>query len=433
MGWISHDSSDASPGSSTHPLLGRTGVICCLLLLASAINYMDRQTLASVGSRITQELELTEKQYGTIEKSFGWGFAVGSLVFGILVDYVPVRWMYPLGLFLWSATGFATGFVRGYDDLVICRGLLGFFEAAHWPCGLKTTQSLLESRNRGLGNSVLQSGTSIGACITPLLMLAMLTSEPGSWRFGFQAVGFAGLFWIVAWFLAVRGGDLKSTASKGLDAEAASIRGGWGRWLSEGGSLAIRRLLVVLFVLLAINVTWQILRAWLPKVLQQGVGYTEKETLLFTSVWYIVTDIGCLGVGALTFWLGRRGWSSKGARVLAFGLSAILCAGVSLTPFIAKGPLLLGVLLIAGAGALGLFPMYYSFTQDVSRHHQGKVTGVTGILGWAFTGFTQEWFGALADRTKSYDAGLIIIGCLPLFALFCLILFWPRDEHVPTT
>ncbi|MFN9914105.1 MAG: MFS transporter, partial [Pirellulaceae bacterium] len=139
-----------------------------MLLLASAINYMDRQTLANVGLRVTTELSLKEQQFGALETVFGMAFAAGSLIFGFLADRLSIRWLYPLVLLLWSAVGFLTGFIESYSQLLLCRGLLGFFEAGHWPCGLKATQALLNPGQRPLGNSVLQSGTSIGAIITPL-------------------------------------------------------------------------------------------------------------------------------------------------------------------------------------------------------------------------------------------------------------------------
>ena len=397
---------------------GRASIVCSLLLLASAINYMDRQTLASVAPRITKELSLSEQQYGTVEAVFGWGFAAGSLFFGLLVDRVPVRWMYPTALFLWSATGFLTGFVRGYDDLLVCRGFLGFFEAAHWPCGLKTTQSLLDSKSRGLGNSVLQSGTSIGACITPLLMLSILTPELGSWRWGFKAIGFAGLFWIVGWLTFVRSSDLKPLRPTLSDLSNTST------WRN-----VVLKFVVLTIVLLAINTTWQILRAWLPKVLQQGIGYSEKATLIYSSIWYIVTDVGCIASGAVAFAMARRGWNIKNSRMLSVGICSLCCLGVCIVPFVPKGWPLLAILLVAGAGALGLFPMFYSFSQDISRKYQGTVTGLSGFIAWAFSGVAQIGFGALYDRTKSYDTGLIVVGLLPLLALFSLYFFWPSEEH----
>ena len=67
-----------------------------MLLLASAINYMDRQTLANASVRISREFALTQAQYGNVEAVFGYAFAAGSLVFGWLADRLPLRWLYAL-------------------------------------------------------------------------------------------------------------------------------------------------------------------------------------------------------------------------------------------------------------------------------------------------------------------------------------------------
>jgi len=66
-----------------------------MLLLASAINYMDRQTLANAAVRISTQFNLNQEQYGNIEMVFGWAFAAGSLLFGMLADRVAIRWLYP--------------------------------------------------------------------------------------------------------------------------------------------------------------------------------------------------------------------------------------------------------------------------------------------------------------------------------------------------
>src|SRR5690242_6056637 len=83
--------------------------VCALLLGASTINYMDRQTLANASVRITREFQLSQEHYGNLELAFGWAFAAGSLVFGWLADRLPLRWLYPAVLTLWSLVGFSTG------------------------------------------------------------------------------------------------------------------------------------------------------------------------------------------------------------------------------------------------------------------------------------------------------------------------------------
>ena len=69
--------------------------VCVLLLLATMINYMDRQVLANMSERISKQLSLSETQYGNVEWAFGTAFAVGSLAFGFLVDRIHVRVLYP--------------------------------------------------------------------------------------------------------------------------------------------------------------------------------------------------------------------------------------------------------------------------------------------------------------------------------------------------
>ena len=413
--------------------------ICGLLLLASTINYMDRQTLANASVRITTQFQLKQEQYGNLEFAFGWAFAAGSMLFGIAADRWSVRWLYPIVLALWSAVGFGTGLVKSYEGLLFCRTLLGFFEGGHWPCAVKTTQRLLEAPDRALGNSVLQSGTSIGAIITPVIMKAMLSAELESWRLPFQVVGAVGLLWVLAWLLMVRSGDLVTVpaaagpgnahttgrTANGTTQAAHQGRGGRQSW----SVLVSPRMLVLFFVVACLNTTWQTLRAWLPKFLQEGRGYSEKAMLDFNMWFYIATDVGCLGAGALTLWLVRRGLSVHGSRLRVFGGCAVLAALAAAISVLPKGALLLTVLLVVGAGTLGLFPIYHAFTQDVSAAHQGKVTGLTGLAAWLLSSPAQKFFGRLVDRTGSFDLGLAVVGLLPLAACVAIWMLWnPRDS-----
>ena len=175
--------------------------VSILLLLATMINYMDRQVLANMAVRIQSQLKINDTQYGSIEWAFGTAFAVGSLFFGFLADRVSVRWLYPTILFAWSMVGFATGFVWDYSSLLVCRTMLGFFEAGHWPCALVVTLLILSKEERAFGNSILQSGASIGAILTPMIIAAFfwINQDEQAWRPPFQIVGFVGVFWVMAW------------------------------------------------------------------------------------------------------------------------------------------------------------------------------------------------------------------------------------------
>lgn len=389
--------------------------LCGLLLLASMINYMDRQTLANAAVRITKQFALDQEHYGNLEFGFGWGFAAGSIVFGVMVDRISVRWLYPVVLLLWSVIGFLTGLVQDGQQLLFCRIALGLFEAGHWPCAIKTTQRVLDAKDRSMGNGLLQSGASIGAIVTPLIMRVLLTQELESWRLAFQIVGAIGLAWVPFWLWLVRSGDLRP----------AAVEPGKGAW----ADLFTRRMFVVLVVVALINTCWQTYRPWLTKFLIEGRGYAEGPALNFNSLFFIASDVGCIGAGALALWLARKGMAVHRSRMLVFLAFALMSATGLFIPLLGKGWLLLGVLLLVAAGSLGVFPIYHALTQDISAHHQGKVTGIAGIAAWGFAPPAQKFFGRIVDKTGSFDAGLAIAGCLPLIAFLILLFFWNEKKN----
>jgi MFS transporter, ACS family, hexuronate transporter len=452
--------------------------VCGLLLLATTINYMDRLTLNQTARRVMDEVGFDERGYGDLESAFAYAFALGAILAGWLADRVNVRWLYPAALLAWSAAGLATGLVHGFAALLACRFFLGVAEAGHWPCALRTTQRLLPPAERSLGNSLLQSGAAVGAVLTPLLVLA-LPRGPGTWRYPFLVVGATGVGWVLLWLASVRSAELRpgpataSPAPTGLLLALAALFGlknaarwatGVPAWLplvvsflvsAAGVALVLRwlgrstgadpepgrhrgtfrrRLGVLVVVVVTINATWHFFRAWLPLFLQNQHGYTEGFMNGFMMAYYAATDAGSLAAGSASLALARRDMGVHAGRLAVFAACAGLCALSLAAAFLPPGPLLLGVLAVIGFGALGLFPNYYSFSQELSERHQGKVTGALGCSCWLALAPVHEAVGELVQRTGSYTVGVAVAGLPPLLAVAALTWLWgeePVAAHEP--
>jgi ACS family hexuronate transporter-like MFS transporter len=421
--------------------------VCGLLLLATFLNYMDRQALAVTLPELKQRYHIVEGRIGLIEGCFGYAFAFGSILFGLLADRFGPRLLYPAVLVGWSLAGIATGLagrpevtgwldgvgaslaegpggwmIRGsldppYDEpgagtfrwLLLCRILLGVCEAGHWPCALITVRQLLTAGDRPLGNAVLQSGASLGAIIVPLY--AEATERLGlGWESVFWSIGGFGLLWVPLWFALIRRRDL-DVATPPAAAPVSGI--GWVGFLRHLAMLAI--------IVSCLNVSWQFLRAWLPLFLQDFHGYSRELTRVCTSAYFISTDVGCILAGVLVTWLVGRGWGVASARKLGFVGFAGLTALAAAVPWVGSGPVMIAFLMVAGAGILGLHPYYYALVQELPARRMGLLSGGLAAVGWVVSGQFQIYVGAEIEKTRSYDTGLVIVGLAPIVGLITLL------------
>ncbi len=398
------------------------------------LNYMDRQALAQQATEISRELNLSNEDYARIEAGFGLAFAVGGIVTGLIADRLGPRWLYPMVLMGWSAVGFATGWATSYRELLVCRILLGFFEAGQWPCALMTSQRLLSRRDRPLGNSILQSGASLGAIATPFVVIFLTTSAPDSWRVPFRVIGAAGVVWVVAWLATVRYRDLDLQPDASLDqgsedeprTSTATAADTLVIDASNERSIFRRRFLALAIVVVVINLCWQYFRAWMPKMLREEYQYSKLQVQYFSIAYYVAADVGCLAVGFLIKWLATSGYSVERARMAMFLACVLLTALATLAALLPASPVLLATLLLIGFGSLGQFPIYYALTQELSARRMGNITGAFSFIFWLSYALVSGPIGVWIDRTGAYSQVMFIAGLLPFLGLLALTALWSK-------
>ena len=60
--------------------------ICWLMFASTVLNYMDRQTVAPVGTQIKGEFTLSNENFGWVLAAFSLSYAICQVPAGYLVD-----------------------------------------------------------------------------------------------------------------------------------------------------------------------------------------------------------------------------------------------------------------------------------------------------------------------------------------------------------
>ncbi len=401
-------------------------LLCGVLLCATLLNYAARQSLPAATVRVQQDLGIDAKQVGDAAGVFSLAFGFGAFFFGIVADVVGVRWLYPAVVLAWSAIAIATGRVETFAALWWSQLLLGVFESGHWPSALRTTQRVFSPARRTLGNALLQSGAAIGAIGVCLLMLVMVIDTPGGWRNMFLFIGMGGIPWALAWLATVRESDLQRPVLQTGDAAGTdSVLHEQPLWKTVLG----RRFMLLLCMVICINFCWHFPRVWLPLLLETNLGYSPSQVQWVMMGYWGSTLVGAMISGSLVTGLARLGWPVQRARMGAFLVFALTTALMVVAARQPAGPLLLGLLMLVGAGSLAQFPIYYSLTQELSGKHQGKLGGLLGLIAW----LPLFWFHPYAGKLikESPDARTMLftaVGLLPLVAWAIVATAWGKNR-----
>ncbi len=415
-------------GIAPEPTAGRPSPwrwwVCGLLLTATTINYLDRVALNQTASDIKAAFALSNTDYSRLESGFVLAFGAGAITFGTLADRVGVRWLYPLAILGWSAAGFLTGFAPSYLALLACRVGLGLFEAGNWPCGIRTVRQVMPPAERSLGCAIFQSGTGLGATLTPLIVAACLAwagpSHPNPWQIPFRVIGLIGVWWAVLWLLTVPARVVDPANAVRGDVEHEADREPFYRVFFG------RKFWLLVLLVDGVNTTWHTFRVWLPLYLETQLGYTPAEMRRFSTAYFLTTDVGAWTAGLTTLALVRSRLGLFQSRLITFAIGVGLVLTSGLIPFISREAAQV-VIFVTGFGALGLFANYFALSQEVSARHQGKVTGSLGVLNSLYLAVVYEIEGQANDALRNrYDWVLSVAGVPALVALVAVYLFWPR-------
>jgi ACS family hexuronate transporter-like MFS transporter len=180
----------------------RIWVPCIGMALCSWLSFVDRQVLAVLAPTILKDTGLSAQDFGNIVFFFFVAYTIANPLWGSILDFVGLRVGMLIAVALWSAASASHALMGSTLGFAAARALLGLGEGATFPGGLRTAVESLPANRRARGIATSFSGGTIGAILTPLIVVPIGLKY--GWRTAFMLSGALGLIWLVIWFAIAR-------------------------------------------------------------------------------------------------------------------------------------------------------------------------------------------------------------------------------------
>lgn len=410
----------------------RWGVVW-LLFAATLLSYTDRLALTNAQEFVLAEFvpsddarkeaveEARKEALANLYTAFGVAFGLGQVVAGFLVDRFSLRRLYVFAVLVWSAACALTGAVpaEAFTGLILCRVGLGLGEAFNWPCAVACVRRTIPRESRGLANGIFHGGASVGAVLTPFLVLGLVDTSGAGWRSVFVLVGALGGVWAVAWLLLTRG-------ERGAVIDSPSADASEGPREPLLGVLVGPLFWVCLVALCGVNLCWHLFNQWLPRHLRTDLRVDNETVQYLMAGFFVCADVGSVLAGWFTRTLARSGFRVGRARQLVMtGLALTTASAGAIGGLLAADQFTLKIVAFytVAAAALGGFSVAFALVQDVAPRHTAQVLGLCGCASWLLISLANQVIRA--DPGAGVPPWLFpLAGAAPLLAA-AAGWFWP--------
>lgn len=396
--------------------------VAILLCLASALNYLDRQTLSVLIGTIKEELHLTNASYGEINAWFLASYGVMYAVSGRIIDSIGTRRGFMVFVSGWSVANMLHIFARTVGQFSVFRFLLGVFEPGSFTGGVRAVSEWFPMKDRALAIGIFNAGTAVGSMAAAPIV--SLIAVQWGWRSAFLVTGMLGFVWVAAWWALYR---LPKDHPRLGEEERKLILEDQG-----GGEAAVSRP-VPLRRLLTMKETWGcvlvrgltdpisfFLLFWIPLYFQKRHGFDLKQIGMFVWIPYAVAALGNVFGGALPRFLISRGWVLDTARKTTMGVMTLtMLLGCLLATQVSQPALALAVV----AAMTFCHAAWGNITLPAEvfpKNAVGSVTGLGGTLGSWLGALSQLYIGRVVD---AYGFTPIFVACAGLYPLAFVLVF----------
>jgi ACS family hexuronate transporter-like MFS transporter len=414
------------PASLSAPALAPSGashvrwLICGLLFLATAINYIDRQILALIKELLDRELGWTNEQFGLVNSAFQGAYAVGLLGFGWFVDRYGTRIGYAVSIVMWSIAAMAHALVASVGGFFAARVSLGVSEGGNFPSAIKAVALWFPKRERAFATAIFNSGTNVGAIIAPAVIPIIAFSL--GWRWAFIFAGLAGFLWLLLWIPLydlpecrkhVSVGELEWIRSDKEEQSAGGRPMGWIR------SLRHRQTWSFVVAKFMTDPIWWFFLIWLPDYFKATRGLNIKKSWVHLVTIYSIVTVLSIAGGWVTGYLSRHGWSVTRARKTGMFVFALCALPILAATHVGDWPAVLIIGLAASAHQAWSANLYTTVSDMFAKKDVATIVGLGGMAG-SIGGILFPWVcGRVLDRyhaTGGATAGYAVLFTICAFA-----------------
>ncbi|WP_095012067.1 MFS transporter [Tsuneonella mangrovi] len=417
----------------------RRFTILIVLFVTVVVNYLDRTNISIAAIGMTNDLGLGKVETGLVFSAFAWTYSLCQIPGGFLADKVRARTLYPVLLALWSVVTILQGFAGTIGLLIVCRAMLGLFEAPSYPINNRIATTWFPSAERAGAIGFYTSGQFLGLAVLAPILVAFQASF--GWRALFYVSGTLGLVWAGVFRWLYRDPDSDPRVS---DEELVALRAG-GAAIDPDGEIGGHRERFDLSELVAAfrhRKLWGIyigqfcigsvsifFLTWFPTYLVEDRGISFDQIGFTASVPFIAALAGVVLSGVMSDWMVRRGVSEGNARKGPVLVGLALSAGI-LGSLIATSDFQVLFFMSLGFFGNGMASISWVFVSLLAPPEQlGLVGGVFNFIGGLSAVVTPVVIGYLIDG-HDFSRGLIYVGLVALGGIFSYAVLVGRLERV---
>lgn len=383
--------------------------ICILLFFSTTINYLDRHVLSILAPELQKLYNWSEVEYSYIVTAFQVSYGLGVVLTGKLLDKFGTKWVFAIGVALWSTAGMAHAFAKSALGFGIARFSLGIGESVNFPASVKTVAELFPPKEKAFATGFFNAGSNIGAIVAPLSI--PFIAYTFGWQWAFIITGLLGFIWLFFWLLIYKK-PKKNSQTEQLNLVKPKS---WKEVVFK------KEVLTICLVRFISDPTWWFLLYWLPKFLNETKAVSTSSLGWPLVAVYLLADVGSLAGGYYSSYLIKKGKNVTTARrqaLLLCALVALLLCGVGFTSNLCVAVLLIGLGAAAHCGWTA--NLFATITDIFPTNEVGTVMGVATLSAVSGGIVLSLLTGKILAITNSYNSIFMVVGSTYLIGYFLL-------------